>query len=108
MAMTRGRGDKVNLNGLRGLLATGQRLVGVVNHPWKGPELMRTWKTWRMIALCCMSSLCLLYGAASASAHSRYTFMGSFGAAGSGAGQLSLTGESGVAVNNETHDVYVA
>ncbi len=57
---------------------------------------------------CCVGLLCLLCAAASASAHSRYTFTGSFGAAGSSAGQLSLTAKSGVAANSETHDVYVA
>jgi DNA-binding beta-propeller fold protein YncE len=68
--------------------------------------------------LCSVGSFCLLWGAASASAHSDYTFTGSFGASGTGAGQLSLVEEGlseqeqqeqrfGVAVNEETHDVYI-
>ena len=79
--------------------------------------LMRAWTvSWRTVLLCSVGSFCLLWGVASASAHSDYTFTGSFGASGAGAGQLSLVpsaipGETtnfGVAVNDETHDVYVA
>ena len=83
---------------------------------WKG-LLMRAWMmSWKTVLLCSVGSFCLLWGAASASAHSDYTFTGSFGASGAGAGQLSLVprkglsereGFFGVAVNDETHDVYI-
>lgn len=46
--------------------------------------------------------------AAPASAAETHVFTGSFGSAGSGAGQLELAEHSGVAVNEATHDVYVA
>jgi hypothetical protein len=37
-----------------------------------------------------------------------HSLSGSFGSAGTGAGQLALSSNSGVAVNSSTHDVYVA
>jgi hypothetical protein len=46
--------------------------------------------------------------AAPASAAETHVFTGSFGSAGSGAGQLELAEHSGVAVDEATHDVYVA
>ncbi|HEV7493185.1 hypothetical protein [Baekduia sp.] len=48
----------------------------------------------------------LVFGVASASAVQTHAFSSSFGSAGAGAGQLS--GPASVAVNNQTHDVYVA
>jgi DNA-binding beta-propeller fold protein YncE len=58
----------------------------------------------------------MAFTAAPAFAHAHFTFTGSFGSPGSGAGELSLTSTdgnfnvpvSGVAVNQETQDVYVA
>lgn len=47
-------------------------------------------------------------GAGPALALDTHVFSASFGEAGSGAGQVSLAGDSGVAVNTSTHDVYVA
>jgi hypothetical protein len=48
----------------------------------------------------------LVFGVASASARQTHTLSSSFGSAGSAAGQLSSP--ASVAVNNQTHDVYVA
>jgi hypothetical protein len=59
-------------------------------------------------------SLLLLWGVACASAHVDYTFTGSFGASGSGAGEMALVSgserqpSSGVAVDSATGNVYVA
>jgi hypothetical protein len=50
----------------------------------------------------------LALGVASASAKETHVFKSSFGEAGSGPGQLALAANSGVAVNQTTHDVYVA
>jgi NHL repeat len=47
-------------------------------------------------------------GAVPAVGFEGHSFSGSFGSAGSGAGQLALVSNSGVAVNSTTHDVYVA
>jgi hypothetical protein len=47
-------------------------------------------------------------GVAPALASETHVFSSSFGSAGAGAGQVSLAGDSGVAVNASTHDVYVA
>jgi hypothetical protein len=46
--------------------------------------------------------------AAPAFAAETHVFTGSFGSAGSGDGQLELAEHSGVAVNEASHDVYVA
>jgi hypothetical protein len=50
----------------------------------------------------------LVLGAGSALAFETHVFSSSFGSAGSGAGQVLLGVESGVAVDAGTHDVYVA
>jgi sugar lactone lactonase YvrE len=50
----------------------------------------------------------LLIGAGAAQAASSHVLAGSFGAPGSGAGELSLAANSGVAVNATTHDIYIA
>jgi hypothetical protein len=50
----------------------------------------------------------LALGSTSASAGSIHAFDKAFGEKGSAAGQLELAANSGVAVNNSTHDVYVA
>jgi hypothetical protein len=50
----------------------------------------------------------LVLSAAPAFASETHVFSTSFGAAGSGAGEVSLVADSGVAVNATTHDVYVA
>ena len=61
-----------------------------------------------------LASAAMMSYAPAALATQAHTFDRSFGGAGSGAGQLSLvagsaeTGGSGVAVNTETHDIYVA
>ena len=71
------------------------------------------------VLLLALVLLAFSFAPAAALAHSDYTSIGTFGAAGSGAGQLELrafsnepqftgTAGSGVAVNDETHDVYVA
>jgi len=49
----------------------------------------------------------LLFGG-TALANSTHTFSQAFGSKGSAAGQLELASNSGVAVNDETHDIYVA
>jgi hypothetical protein len=67
------------------------------------PRAQRVAVAWIVLAL---SALCSAPSAASAAQAHAFSF--SFGGAGSGAGQLSLTSSSGVAVNDETHDVYVA
>lgn len=61
----------------------------------------------------CLTVLCVLAGAlvfasGSAFAESTHTFSKSFGSPGPGAGQVTLAEDSGVAVNDTTHDVYVA
>jgi hypothetical protein len=50
----------------------------------------------------------LVLSAVPVSAFTGHAFSTSFGSAGSGAGQLVLASNSGVAVNSSTHDVYVA
>jgi hypothetical protein len=50
----------------------------------------------------------VVLGVAPASAFFTHVFSSSFGSQGSGAGQMSLALDSGVAVNYATHDVYVA
>ncbi len=99
----------MDLNGLRRLPAM-WAAVGVHGGSLgKAPEPVYARRASRILALCFMTSLLLLLcGAGSASAHSNYIFTGSFGTSGAGAGQLSLTAGSGVVVNSETHDVYVA
>jgi hypothetical protein len=58
------------------------------------------------VLVCLLALLALT--AAPASAFTGHAFSSSFGSSGSGAGQLSLASNSGVAVNSSTHDVYVA
>jgi DNA-binding beta-propeller fold protein YncE len=60
----------------------------------------------RRLVLCVVWLLYVLLGAAPAFAHSAYTSTGSFGVQGPGAGGLS--DPMSVAVDQETHDVYVA
>lgn len=66
----------------------------------------------RRLAVVLATVVCALTGSlvfASAPAlASVHIFLTSFGSSGSGAGQVSLASNSGVAVNNATHDVYVA
>ena len=115
--MRRRGGGNVNPNGLHRLSAT--RAAVNVHGKSLRKELKQIGvrRVSKILVSCSMASLLLLCGAVSASAHGHYIFTGSFGEAGSGAGQLSLTfgsgtqggtAGSGVAVNSETHDVYVA
>jgi DNA-binding beta-propeller fold protein YncE len=67
----------------------------------------------RRLTLATLATLCslvggLLFGGVPALAHEPYVLTSSFGASGSEAGEVSLAGNSGVAVNDTTHDVYVA
>lgn len=75
----------------------------------------RTAKTGSAVVVVCVSLMLLVFCASPAFAGRGRDFGGSFGSAGSGAGQLSLSAPvvgqsagSGLAVNDVTHDVYVA
>jgi Fibronectin type III domain len=66
----------------------------------------------RRLTLATLAAICTLTGALFASvpafALDTHVLSASFAGAGSGAGQLSLASNSGVAVNSSTHDVYLA
>jgi hypothetical protein len=63
----------------------------------------------RLIGLAAVAAAAFLaLGVSLASAKETHVFKSSFGEAGSGPGQLALAANSGVAVNQTTHDVYVA
>lgn len=63
----------------------------------------------RLIGLAVVAAAAFLVLSVSlASAKETHVFKASFGEAGSGPGQLALAANSGVAVNQTTHDVYVA
>jgi hypothetical protein len=65
----------------------------------------------RHLVLACGLMLLLvavLWAAGPAHALNTHAFSSSFGSSGAGDGQLSLAANSGVAVSNTTHDVYVA
>jgi hypothetical protein len=62
----------------------------------------------RLIAPFALCVIALLTLAALASAREVHVFKESFGEAGAGNGQLSMTAQSGVAINGESGDVYVA
>jgi Fibronectin type III domain len=67
----------------------------------------------RRLTLATLTTVCALAGtlllaSAPALALNTHLFSASFAGAGSGAGQLALASNSGVAVNSSTHDVYVA
>jgi hypothetical protein len=98
----------VNLNGLRKLSVTRAAVDMHGESLGEAPEQARVRRVSRIVVLCSLALLFLLCGAVSASAHVHYLPTGSFGEAGSGAGQSSLSTSSGVAINSETHDLYIA
>jgi hypothetical protein len=77
--------------------------VGWGNHE---PGSRRPWLVAPLVLA--LATTLLALSASVASAASLHAFSQSFGAPGSGAGQLSLAAQSGVAVNSTSHDVYVA
>ena len=84
------------------LLAAGRSSSTSVDQPVLRSGLART-----LLVLLVAVSL-LGFSVSSASASLTHVFSLSFGSTGAGAGQVSLAGNSGVAVNATTHDVYVA
>jgi len=58
--------------------------------------------------LAVLALLALALSASTALAAQTHVFAGSFGSEGSGAGQLELAEHSGIAVDQTSHDVYVA
>ena len=62
----------------------------------------------RSLTVFCVVAGALVFSSAPAFANSTHAFSISFGSAGPGAGQVALAENSGVAVDDVTHDVYVA
>jgi hypothetical protein len=85
---------------------TGSSAVALSN---QGPVRVPTARVSRLVlALVVVALGCLAVVAAPSLALDTHAFSSSFAGAGAGAGQVSLAGNSGVAVNDATHDVYVA
>jgi hypothetical protein len=78
--------------------------------PWVNSSLPSSCRSRFVLAplLVVLALLVLALSASAALAAETHVFSGSFGSEGSGAGQLELAEHSGVAVDESTHDVYVA